>query len=104
MNTVKLNYEIRQDLENNRVCLVLFSDEFQSDENKPTKLGCKIKFTEESIFMKEIGLLWIKKTQDALERELNKYNRITDRIDLEKSKEIYLEIKSGYEKFNKRST
>ncbi len=54
--------------------------------------------------MEELGLLWIKKTQDALERELNKYNRITDRIDLEKSEKIYLEIKSGYEKFNKRST
>lgn len=104
MKTVKLNYEIRQDSDNNRMVLVISASEFQSDENKTIKLGCKIKFTEESMSMEELGLLWIKKTQDALERELNKYNRITDRIDLEKSKEIYLEIKSGYEKFNKRST
>ena len=32
------------------------------------------------------------------------FNQVTHYINLEKSEKIYLEIKSGYEKFNKRST
>lgn len=31
MKTVKLNYEIRQDSDNNRMIFVISADEFQSD-------------------------------------------------------------------------
>lgn len=102
MNTIPLNYEILKDTENERIRLRLFFDEFKSEEDKPINLSCKVNFTEELIYQdnSQLALLFIERTQDALERCLVQYNLKAQRLSVEESEKIYLEIKSSYEKFN----
>jgi hypothetical protein len=99
MNTILLKYEILEDLENNRVSLRLFFDQFLSEEDKPITISLKLKFTDEIIYS-NYSLIYIEKAQDALERTLLKYNLKAIRFSAEENENICLEIKSLYEKFN----